>query len=194
MNINGIDQQEVYISLRAQMPDAKHGVKFVKLFGVTGVNGYANVTFGLDYTGIDNGAMLAVSYGDGSVAGNQDTQHTASLNESVVSSSKGRNAAAPITAENGEFASTDWGTEWHDFRLHFKHSSGLTAETEVADGEIYVEIDGVVKLHTTGIFTRHFDNGQNIGTVRLFDWSQGNGPAFKLNIDDVVITSGGFDD
>ncbi|WP_198265651.1 hypothetical protein [sulfur-oxidizing endosymbiont of Gigantopelta aegis] len=51
------------------MPKARHGVKFLKIFSGRNANntnsGYANTTFGLDYTGGDNGGMYQVSFGDG---------------------------------------------------------------------------------------------------------------------------------
>ena len=187
------EAQEIYVEFKARMNGAVHGLKFCKLFGQTGSNGYANCTFGLDYTGIDNGGMLVWSFGDGASAGNQDTTHIISLNESLSTTSIGRNTGtAVIAAENGEFASSDWGSDWHTFRLYFKHSTGLTSETEVADGAVYIEIDGVVMLDAGTLFTRHFNNGQFIESVQPFGWTQGSAPNFHIDYDDIVISQGGF--
>lgn len=185
-------EQEVYVEFKARMPGNKHGFKFLKVFGTTGVNAAANCTFGLDYNGTDNGGMLVWSHGDGASSGGQDTSHVISLNEAVFSSFLGRNSGAAISTPNDEFASTDWGTGWHTFRMYFKHNTGLSSETEVADGSVYIEIDGDVYLDAGGLFTRHFNNGQLIDHIGIFGWSQGGGPAFTAEYDDVVISTGGF--
>lgn len=151
--------KELYIKFRAKMPNAKHGLKFCKVFGrnaTGGANTVANTTFALDYTGQDNGGLRYVGFGDGSTQSN-DTQQLLYLNGSsptFVGRSHGNGA---VIVSNGQmFDSIDWGTDWHTFRLKIKFNSGTTAENEINDGEILVNIDGVDYVHATGLFNRHY--------------------------------------
>ena len=59
---------EVEVEFWARMPDAKQGLKFMKVFGMRDSEGYANTTLGIDYTGTNNGSIWNIHYGDGGVA------------------------------------------------------------------------------------------------------------------------------
>ncbi len=69
LNISSWQTNSIKVEFWAKMPKARHGVKFLKIFSGRNANntnsGYANTTFGLDYTGGDNGGMYQVSFGDG---------------------------------------------------------------------------------------------------------------------------------
>ncbi|WP_020405000.1 hypothetical protein [Hahella ganghwensis] len=189
-----LDEQisEVYVQFRARMPDAKHGLKFLKIFGEKSGGGYANVTYGLDYTGIDNGSFYSIGFGDGSTVTN-DTQNIIVLSGALpklVGRSYG--SAMVKTPQNEIFSSDDWGDDWHEFKMYFKFNSGTTAANEVADGAIYLEIDGKVYVDAKGVFNRHYSNSLYIQKVGLFGWSQAGTESFAIDYDDVIISKDGF--
>ncbi len=195
-NVNS-GQKELYIKFDSKMPNAKHGLKFLKIFGENatgGVNTVANTTFGLDYTGLDYGAMRMVSFGDGTTEVN-DTQKVVFLNgmsPSWVGRSWG--IGASVVSNGQYFDSADWGTGWHTFRLKIKFNDGTTAGNEVNNGEILVNIDGVDYVHATGLFNRHYTNG-NINYLSFGDWTQApaaGSPAFDIHYDNISISLNGF--
>lgn len=182
---------ELYISLRAKMPNTKNGCKFVKVFGGRVGGNYANCTFGTSYATPDRGEMYQVSFGDGSTVGN-DTARVINFDGSgpnLIGRSYG--VATVLTPQNAPFPSSAWGEDWHHFRFYVKFNSGTTAENEVPDGAFYVEIDGVVYVDATGLFNRHYSN-LPIERVGFFNQSQGNGPAFDLWYDDIQLSTGGW--
>lgn len=74
-----IGLNELFIKFDAKMPNIKHGCKFCKIFGYQNGGNYANTTFALDYTGLDNGGMRYIAFGDGTTTAN-DTAQTLYLN------------------------------------------------------------------------------------------------------------------
>ena len=70
-----------------------------------------------------------------------------------------------------------------------KYNSGTSAATEVADGAYYVEIDGRIYVHATGLLNRHYTN-KPIDRVELLGWAQGGSQPFEIWYDDVKITVG----
>jgi hypothetical protein len=191
-SVASLKTEELYIEFWAKMPNAKQGLKFLKIFGGgTQSTGYANTTFALDYTGYDPGAMYQVSFGDGSTTGN-DTANVINFDGSVPSAiGRSYGKATVSTPLKTRFASTAWGTGWHHFRFHVKFNSGTTAATEVNDGAYYVEIDGKVYVNATGLFNRNVANAP-IDRVELFGWSQGGTQPFQVWYDQVRISTGGF--
>jgi len=193
INVADLDSNHIAIDFWAKMPSkTKHGLKFVKLFGKSSTEGgYANVTFGLDYTGSDNGGMTAVSFGDGSQKQN-DTGNVIFLgggNPEWVGRSYGH--AEVETPQNSAWGSNKWGTDWHHFRFRVKFNSGDSVSTEVADGEIYVEIDGEVYVDAKKLFNRNHLNG-NFRSIELGGWSQSGTEPFEIWYDNITVTSGGF--
>ena len=187
--------KELYIKFDAKMPNAKHGLKFLKVFGrnaTGGANTVANTTFALDYTGQDNGGLRYVGFGDGSTQSN-DTQCLQYLNGGT--SLLGRSASLATVVSGGHvFDSADWGTGWHTFRLKIKFNDGTTAKNEINNGEILVNIDGVDYVHTTGLFNRHYTNG-DIQYLAFGDWTQApaaGSPAFDIHYDNIFISRNGF--
>jgi len=196
-----LDQQtsEIFVEFDARLPDNKQGFKFLKIFGENIDGGYANVTFGLDYTGIDHGGLLVVSFGDGSNTEN-DTANIIRL-DGTDPSFIGRSyqtTAHVITPQNKSFSSTDWGTNWHHFRFYWKFDTALSVEEESnddingsANGAAYLEIDSVPYVIATGLLNRHITNSLNIRSVSLTDWTQNN-TAFTAQYDNIIVTTGGF--
>lgn len=184
--------EDVYIEFWAKMPNAKQGLKFLKIFGgSSSSSNYANTTFALDYTGGDPGMMYQVSFGDGSGTGN-DTSSVINFdgsNPSWIGRSYG--AATVLTPQKKNWSSSNWGTSWHHFKFHVKFNSGTSASTEVADGAYYVEIDGKVYVDAKGLFNRNYSN-LPIDRVELYGWAQNGSSPFDLWYDDVRITTGGF--
>ncbi|MGE0327108.1 MAG: hypothetical protein AB7K71_02305 [Polyangiaceae bacterium] len=177
---------DLSVEFDARMPGNTHGLKFLKLFGVNN-GGYANVTYGLDYTGIDNGGLIAVSFGDGSAESN-DTAQIIRLNGNdpeYIGRSFGQ--ATVLTPQGKPFASTDWGTAWHHFVMRFRFNCGDSAENEVADGAIYLEIDGAVYVDAVGLFNRHWSNVRGIESIGLTGWSQGDGQPFDIDYDNLRV-------
>jgi hypothetical protein len=190
-DISILATRDVYIDCWAKMPAAKQGLKFIKIFGAD-TGGVANTTFGLDYTGGDQGSMYQVSFGDGSSTYN-DTQNAINF-DSTSPEWVGRSygTATVLTPQHQRWASANWGSGWHHFRVRAKFNSGTTAANEVADGAYYVEIDGVVYVDAQGVFNRHYSNGP-IDRVELFGWAQNGNAPFEVWYDNVKITTGGFD-
>ncbi len=189
----GLDQyatDNVYVRFRAKMPGNRHGLKFLKVFGqnVNGA-GYANTTFGLDYTGIDNGSMYAASFGDGTDLTN-DTANVVLMdgtNPGWIGRSHGLPGTSVATPQGKAFASAEWGSEWHLFELHVKFNSGTTAANEKNDGELFVRIDGKVYVDAKGLFNRNFLN-KPIGSVDVLGWSQGGTMPFDVWYDNIEVS------
>ena len=175
------------------MPNAKYGLKFVKVFGQRSDTNYANTTFGLDYTGIDYGAMYTIGFGDGSSSSNdmQNAINFSGEDPSWVGRSYGK--AVLNTPQKKLWASSSWSDSWHHFRIHIKFNSGTTQANEVADGEYYVEIDDKVYVDAKNVFNRHYSNAP-IQKVAFLDWTQGGGYPFEIWYDEIKITTGGFFD
>ena len=182
---------DIYMDFWAKMPGPKQGLKFLKVFGGNDGVGYSNTTFGLDYTGGDSGSMYQVSFGDGSVKAN-DTGSVINFDGTYpqwIGRSFGK--AVVETPPKSRWKSSDWGVDWHHFKLHVKYNSGTSAENEVADGEYYVEIDGKVYVNATGLFNRHYSN-LPIDRIEFLNWAQNGSQPFEIWFDDIRITTGGF--
>ena len=191
-NLASLQTEDIYIEFWAKMPGAKQGCKFLKIFGdrPTPMN-FANATIFTNYNGGDYGSIYQVDFGDGSVLPN-DLQHGVNLNGSNPQGiGRSYGEATVLTPQMSAFTSADWGTQWHHFRVHVKFNSGTTSQNEVADGEMYLEIDGKVYLDATGLFNRNPANGP-IHNVELFGWAQHNPQPFQLWYDDIRISTGGF--
>lgn len=190
---------EVFVEFSAKMPNAKQGLKFLKIFGSKGTNGsgYANTTFALDYTGVatGKGTLGQIGFGDGTSIEN-DTQNVISFtgsNPSWIGRSFG--VATVLTPEKKAFTAAEWGTEWHRFRFKVKFNSVVKNAngtfTEINDGEYYVEIDGREYVNAKGLLNRHSLNGP-ISKVALLDWSQNIDTSFDIWYDNIIISLGGF--
>jgi hypothetical protein len=191
--------QERYITFRARFPAGSPpwGHKFIKIVGENNGSGTHSFTIGIDYAGGTNssapGAMIEVSYGDGSSTSG-DTAQTLSYDEANKPSSLGRNTGTIVkSAPNGYFPAAAWNGEWHELRIYVRNSSGTTAETEQPDGAVYVEIDGVLILDVGGIFTRHWSNSLDLRGLNFFGVMQSNNPATEFHYDGIQETSGAFE-
>ena len=59
-DVSTLKTEDIYIEFWAKMPGAKQGLKFLKIFGARANDGSAaNTTFGMNYTGGDNGDFQA---------------------------------------------------------------------------------------------------------------------------------------
>ena len=185
---------QVYIEFDARMSsNVKHGLKFLKIFGKdTGV-GYANFTTGLDYTGVDNGSLQAVSFGDG-VNHENDTGSVILLNGAYPTwIGRSYGSASVATPQSTAWASSNWGTDWHHFKMMFKYNSGSTTENEVADGEFYLNIDGLDYVVASGLFNSNPGNTKEIKSIELLGYSNGTASdSFTIDYDNVVFSKGGF--
>lgn len=190
--------KQLYISFKAKMPGNKAGLKFVKVFGKREGDAYANTTFGLDYTGIDDGigTLYAISFGDGTdrIGDSQNVIFLDGTYPSYAGRSYGKTAIIK-TPMKKNFKASDWGTTWHDFRIMIKFNDATTNQNEVANGAYYLAIDGDVYVDATGLFNRHFAS-TDISHVEFGGWAQGArgvaNPAFDIYYDDIVISSGGW--
>jgi hypothetical protein len=184
--------EDIYVEFWAKMPGVKEGCKFLKVFGqrLTSTS-YANVTIYTDYTGADYGAIRQVEFGDGTSITNdaQDAIYLSGVNPSMIGRSYG--TASVLTPQMRAFASTDWGTDWHHFRMHIKFNSGTIAQNQVPDGAVYLEIDGKVYVDATGLYNRNPANGP-IDYIEFFGWAQTESQPFQLWYDDIRISTGGF--
>ncbi len=191
-SVASLNTEDVYIEFWARMPAAKEGCKFVKIFGQNLIQGnYANSTIGMDYTGVDYGAIRQISFGDGTSVANDD-QNVINLNGANpqwIGRSYG--TAVVQTPQDSVFSSADWGTGWHHFLIHVKFNSGTTAQNAVPNGELFLEIDGKVYADATGLYNRNPADGP-INYIGFFGWAQGDPSAFQLDYYDIRISTGGF--
>jgi hypothetical protein len=194
-NVAAEQTRDVWVRFRARMPSqSPQGLKFLKVFGGHD-GGYANTTFGTDYTGEEAGSMRCVSFGDGTETEN-DTQNIIlfdGTDASIAGRAVGRPGYSALTPTHEVWHAADWGTGWHLFELHVKFNSGTTSEKEVNDGELFVRIDGKVYLDAKGLYNRHPSNPP-IERVEIFGWAQGGTAPFELWYDNVEIAIGGFGD
>lgn len=195
MNYENCDTlSQLFIEFDARMPsESKGGMKFCKVFGQSYENdpeniGVSNCTFGLEYT---TGAFLQVSYGDGAELDN-DTKNTIVFDGSITSNI-GRAPNPEINYYDGNtWEASDWGNEWHHFKLMVKFNDGTTAENEIPNGEFYIEIDDVPYVKVKNIFNRNY-NSAPIRSVGFFNQSQGEGhPGFSFDYDNIKISKNGF--
>ena len=190
--VSSLNTESIYIDFWAKMPDAKEGLKFCKIFGMTNDPiGYANTTFMTDYTGIDQGGLLIAEYGDGTNTQNdsQDAIRLTGPAGSMIGRSYG--TAVVMTPQMKYWTSSDWGTGWHHFRIHVKFNSGTTSSNAVPDGKIYLEIDGKVYINATGLYNRNPGDGP-IERIGLFGWAGSDPQSFDVWYDNIVISTGGF--
>lgn len=191
VDLSDLKTREIYLEFDARMPLIKHGLKFLKIFGVRDANGYANATIQPDYTGIDNGSFPFIGFGDGTSTEN-DFANIIKLDgtdPSLIGRSYG--IASVATPQSSAWPSTNWKSDWHHFRVKVKFNSGTTADTEISDGEFFLEIDGTVYVAAKGLYNRHYSNGP-IASVSFFDWSQAGQQPFEVWYDNIVISTGGF--
>ena len=192
-SVASLNTEDLYIEFWAKMPGVKEGCKFLKILGQNPnfSNNYADTTFALDYTGADYGALRQVSFGDGKTLSN-DSQNVINLNGTNpqwIGRSYGE--ASVQTPQMSTFASADWGTGWHHFRIHVKFNSGTTSQNEIPDGEYYLEIDGKVYVNATGLYNRNPANGP-IDRVEFFGWAQSEPQPFQIWYSGIRISTGGF--
>lgn len=191
-DVSSLNTEDLYIDFWAKMPGATGGFKFCKVFGTkNNPVGYADATFQTDYTGVDQGGIIMLGFGDGTNTIN-DGENIISLNDGP-NMNVGASAATAVvlTPQMSDFKSSDWGTAWHHFRIHIKFNSGTTTANEVADGQMYLEIDGKVYVNATGLLNRNPQNGP-IGYVGFFGWAQDDPQPFDIWYDNIVISTGGF--
>lgn len=191
-SVSALNTEDVYIDFWAKMPDAKGGCKFLKIFGQRDDSqGWANLTLGANYTGPVNGGIVNVEFGDGTTVQN-DGQQAIFLNgihPTWIGRSYG--TATVLTPNANGWPASNWGTSWHHFRVHVKFNSGTTRSNAVADGAVYVEIDGQVYVDATGLYNRNPANGP-ISYVEFGGWAQTDPKAFDVWFDSIVISTGGF--
>ncbi len=189
-NVAKYQTYEVKVEFWARMPDAKQGLKFMKVFGIRDSEGYANTTLGIDYTGTNNGSIWNIHYGDGAVEKANDAGNYIAFNGAeakFVGRSYGLAGNIVDTPQYQVWDSKNWGTDWHHFSVHIKYNSGTSVATEKNDGEYRVAIDGVTYVDAVGLFNRHWSN-KPIERIVFFDWAQTGDQPFTVAIDDVKIT------
>ncbi len=189
--------REVFIDFDATMPNAKNGLKFLKVFGINatgGNNEVANCTLGLDYTGLPEGkgSLAALQFGDGTTLIN-DSNNKINLDGThpeYVGRAWGHGAIVNTPMQRS-FSAAEWGTGKHNFKFHVKFNDGTSAENEVNNGAFTLYIDGNLYFEVKNIFNRHWSNGY-IGYIEFGGWSQGSGPAFDLIYDNIKFSRHGF--
>jgi len=192
-SVADLNTEDVYIEFWAKMPSQyKGGCKFVKVFGQRTAAGYsADSTIATNYQGGDFGAIMQISFGDGTALGN-DSQNVINLNGANPQwMGRSYGTAMVKTPQMSAFSSTDWGTTWHHFRIHIKFNSGTTPQNEVPDGQYYLEIDGKVYADATGVYNRN-PADLPISYIEFFGWAQKDPHPFQLSYDDIRISTGGF--
>lgn len=191
-SVAALDTEDVYIEFWAKMPDAKEGLKFLKIFGKRNdPEGFANFTVNPVYTGPNHGGFDNVEFGDGTTLVNdgQSAILFNGANPQWIGRSYG--IATVDTPQMSFWSSSNWGVSWHYFRIHVKFNSGTTPANEVPNGEVYVEIDGKVYVDATGLYNRNPENGP-INYIQFGGWAQTDPSPFQVWFDDIKISTGGF--
>lgn len=183
---DGLNLQEVYIQFDVILPDSspQGGCKFCKIAGINNSpSGYSNTTYQLE----ENKLFDHISFGDGTTVGNDVAQV---INyDGAHPEYAGRNdGLADIYVAGSSFT---FDTSMHRVRIKHRYNSGTTLETETNDGEYYVEVDGVVYLHATGIYNRHYTNSLYIEQI-MFGGVVQNDPPLRILWDSVKISTDGF--
>lgn len=192
-SVASLNTDDVYIEFWAKMPDAKEGLKFLKIFGkMNDPEGYARVTFGVNYTdAASHGGIPNVEFGDGTATVN-DGQNAIRFNGTYpqwIGRSYG--TAKVLTPQMNYWPASNWGTSWHHFRVHVRFNSGTTSTNEIPNGELYFEIDGKVYVDATGLYDRNPANGL-IDYVEFGGWAQTDPEPFDVWFDNITISTGGF--
>jgi len=208
-DVSNINLDDVYIQFEAKK-SSKGSVKFMKIKGINNENGdgqqdYADFTVQptwdvLAGTIPDNltecGFGTGVNYTTGLPDYENDSNAVARFNGTNPEFLGINNYPLTQNTPNGIF--NYFGSNFafvygqvHTFKFRFKYSSGTSLANEVADGAIYVEIDGVVYLDVQNIFNRHFTNG-SMDKIAFFDWGQNNNAIHTLRYSGFKISTGGF--
>ena len=185
-------QQELYVTVYARQANSyRHGCKFTKFLGKN-TTGYANTTFGLDYTEIDNGSIQYIAYGDGTGTTNDTQNGMALYTPNYIGI--GRAGTLPQTIQrSGVFSSASWGTGWHKFQIHIKQNSGTSSLNEVNDGLVELYVDGVMKARAINIFNRHWSN-EFIESIGFFGYGRGATQAWEIHMRDITVSLNGWVD
>ena len=192
-SVASLNTEDVYIEFWAKMPDAKEGCKFLKIFGKrSDPEGDADTTFGPDYTASANhGGFDNVGFGDGSGIRNdyQDVIDLDGANPTYIGASYG--IAKVLTPQMSDWPASNWGTSWHHFKVHVKFNGVTSSGQQMADGEIYIAIDGKVYVDATGLYNRNPENGP-IDYIEFGGWAQTDPEPFDVWFDNITISTGGF--
>lgn len=148
--IGGYNVDRIYVRFYYKVDANQGGCKFIKLFGKSDDDGYANSTIPLEQS---DGRPKYVRYGRGNSIVNdcQDfvrfTGKTTDPNVTVLTCSEG------ITPDG----------EWHCFEFYMKYNTDGNR-----DGEYMVWYDGTLRLHATNVVNR---NNANLGEFRSIDFA-----------------------
>lgn len=148
--------------------------KFLKVFGKRDApTGYANTTFGIDYT--DN-RMDAVSFGDG-IATDNDTNTNVGYD--------GSHWDPLVVVNNFSSSFNPFDGQWHHYDYFVKHNTNGNR-----DGEFDVWIDGVLRLKATNIKNRNDLNSLYWDYIQLGAYTPApQMKGYAIDYDDVVISS-----
>ena len=90
-----------------------------------------------------------------------------------------------------DWPASNWGTSWHHFKVHVKFNGVTSSGQQMADGEIYIAIDGKVYVDATGLYNRNPENGP-IDYIEFGGWAQTDPEPFDVWFDNITISTGGF--
>lgn len=189
IDVSSLGIREFFLQFSARYPSTIWGSKYCKAHGIVSSAGnHSNCTLGQN----NFGDLNYIGFGDGTITGND-------VNQSIYMDAPpnlGRNVGIAnfIVPPQGTFTTADFGSEWHNFRVHAKFNDGTSAfdsglpGAELPNGEFFLEVDGRVICHVTGIYNRHYSNSP-LERIVLGDYTQG-GPAFELDVKDIKISTG----
>lgn len=186
-NMSALGIYDVYIEFKVKMGTVAGALKLLKVFSVNGGSDYANFTMQPDWNSA--GFMKQIAFGDGT--GTENDSGNVVRFDGTNPSWAGRSYPSTALISAPQAAGWNITAGYQTVKVHLKFNSGTTALNEVADGEIYVEVDGDVYMNATGLFNRHYSNGQ-IDRIGFFGYSQNNAAALDTYLTDIVISTGGF--
>ena len=191
-------QEELFITLYARMPSTvKHGCKFIKIFGQKTTSGvpnpsgaeYANVTFGIDYSGESNGGIIGTAFGDGDTVQNDTAAMVDYTQRPWAGIGRSASVGGNIVTRGVNWDASNWSTTWHKFQFRAKLNSVING-VEVNDGIFETYIDGLLWGGGYSLFNRNVIN-HAYESINLFGWSQSGTAAFELNIRNGMTVSTG---
>lgn len=208
LDVSALNTQDIYLDFWAKMTP-RGGLKFLKLFG-SGSTDFPHTTFQPDWNSgnlsapnAGSGRMGNVTFGDGSSPQldnnniinfdcvNKTTNSPSAGYSNVVGAGRSGSTATILTPQAAAWNGWDDGN-FHHFRVRVKYNTGTSAGTEVKDGAYFVEIDGLVYCDATGLFNRHYSDGQYHKFIDWFGYAQNNNYAMDISVANIKAATSGW--
>lgn len=175
--------QEFYVKFNFKMDcgsgTCAGGAKFLKIFGQTGTNAYANATTAFNYSS-SSPVFTGLSYG--SAGDKRDTSSVLNYDGAKIIQSGG---VSPTITASGTGSINPKDNKWHTWELHMKYN-----DDGQNNGIFEVWYDGVKVLGATGVNNRSINSPKYVRAIQLGGWNQAyGGKPYDIYYDNVVIST-----